>query len=164
MSYNSNLKFKIRKWTKFGDLSIRPRTVRVRTTDHPPYQDLDSPSQQSRPSKVTGRGSSTDPSRTVCDRQINRAEAVRVSLSTLVSLSLTPHTPKGDSCRLWADGEANLRTDCPGDCWKFLNYVFISVFQNLMEFVWFIQLWEFLGFSLWSRIGQWNYKFDWWNC
>jgi hypothetical protein len=92
MSYNSNLKFKIRKWTKFGDLSIRPRTVRVRTTDHPPYQDLDSPSQQSRPSKVTGRGSSTDPSRTVCDRQINRAEAVRVSLSTLVSLSLSHPT------------------------------------------------------------------------
>jgi hypothetical protein len=35
-----------------------------------------------------------------------------VSLSTVVSLS--HHTPKGDSCRLCADGEANLRTDCPG--------------------------------------------------
>jgi hypothetical protein len=94
MSYNSNLKFKIRKWTKFRDLSIRSRTVRVRTADRPPYQDLDSPSQQSRPSEVTGRGPSADPSRTVRDRQISRAEAVRVSLSTLVSLTHTPHAKR----------------------------------------------------------------------
>jgi hypothetical protein len=66
MSYNSNLKFKIRKWIKFGDLS---------------------PSQQSIPSEVTGRGPSTDPSRTIRDRLISRAEAVRVSLSTLIPLS-----------------------------------------------------------------------------
>jgi hypothetical protein len=89
MSDKTNLKFKIRKWTKFEDLSIRPRTVRVRTTDRSPYQDLDSPSQQSRPSKLTGRGPSAVPARTVRDRQISRAEAVRVSLSTVVSLSHT---------------------------------------------------------------------------
>jgi hypothetical protein len=164
MSDKSNLKFKIKKWTKFGNLSIRPRTVRVRTVDSPPYQDLDSPSQQSRPSELIGRGPSAVPARTVRDRQISRPEAVRVSLSTVVFPSLTLHTPKGDSCRLWADGEANLRTDCPRACWKFINYVFISVFQHLMEFVWFIQLCEFLGFSLWSRIGQWIHKIDWWNC
>jgi hypothetical protein len=64
MSDKTNLKFKIRKWTKFEDLSIRPRTVRVRTTDRSPYQDLDSPSQQSRPSKLTGRGPSAVPART----------------------------------------------------------------------------------------------------
>src|SRR5688572_9742412 len=100
MSDKSILKFKIRKWTKLEYLSIRPRTVRVRTADRPPYEDLDSPSQQSRPYELTGRGPSADPSRTVCDRQISRAEAVRVSLSMLVSLSLTLHTPKSDSCRL----------------------------------------------------------------
>ena len=94
MSDKSNLKFKIRKWTKFGDLSIRSRTVRVRTTDHLPYQDLDSLSQQSRQSELTGRGPSAVPARTVRDRQISRAEAVRLSLSTLVSFSLTLHTPK----------------------------------------------------------------------
>ena len=94
MSDKSNLKFKIRKWTKFGDLSIRPWTVRVMTADHPTYQVLDSPSQQSRLFELSGRGPSVDPTRTVRDRQINRAEAVRLSLSTLVSFSLTLHTPK----------------------------------------------------------------------
>jgi hypothetical protein len=84
--------------------------------DRPLYQDLDSPSQQSRQSELTGRGPSVVPVRTVLDRQISRAEAVRVSLSTVVSLSLAHHSPKGDSCRLCADGEANLCTDCPGDC------------------------------------------------
>jgi hypothetical protein len=134
MSDKSNLKFKIKKWTKFGDLSIRSRTVRVMTVDRLTYQDLDSPSQQSRHSELTGRGPSADPSRTVRDRQISRAEAVRVSLSMLVSFSLTLHTPKVIlvDCEC---SEPNLRTDCPGDCWKFINHVFISVFQNLMEFI-----------------------------
>jgi hypothetical protein len=94
MSDKLNLKLKIRKWTKLEYLSIRPRTVRVRIADRLPYQDLDSPSRQSRPSELKGRGPSADPSQTVRDRQISRAEAVRVSLSTLVSLSLTLHTPK----------------------------------------------------------------------
>jgi hypothetical protein len=31
------------------------------TADRPPYQDLDSPSQQSRPSELTGRGPSAVP-------------------------------------------------------------------------------------------------------
>jgi hypothetical protein len=62
--------------------------------DRPMYQVLDSPSQQSRLSELTGRGPSADPTRTVRDRQIIWAEAVRLSLSTLVSFSLTLHTPK----------------------------------------------------------------------
>jgi hypothetical protein len=94
LSDKPNLKFKIRKWAKLGYLSIRLWTVRVRTVDRPTYQDLDSPSQQSRPSELIGHGPSADPTRTVRDRQISRAEAVRVSLSTLVSFSLTLHTPK----------------------------------------------------------------------
>ena len=164
MSIKSDLKFKIRKWTKFGDLSIRPRTVRVRTTDRPPYQDLDSPSQQSRQSELTGRGRSTVPAQNVRDRQLSRAGADRLSLSSVAFSSHTLHTPKGDSRRLWADREANLCTDCPEACWKFNNHVFIPVFQNLMDFIWFIQIWEFFGFSLWSRIEQWIHKSDWWNC
>jgi hypothetical protein len=94
MSDKSNLKFKIRKWTKFGDLSIRPQTVRVMTADRPTYQVLDSPSQQSKLYELIGRGPSTDPSRTIRDRQISWAEAVRLSLSTQVSFSLTLYTPK----------------------------------------------------------------------
>ena len=64
------------------------------TVDRPTYQVLDYPSQQSRLSELTGRGSSADPTWTVRDRQINRAEAVRLSLSTLVSFSVTLDTPK----------------------------------------------------------------------
>jgi hypothetical protein len=41
--------------------------------DRPPYQDLYSPSQQSRPSELTGRGPSVVPAWTVRDRQIRRA-------------------------------------------------------------------------------------------
>jgi hypothetical protein len=132
--------------------------------DRPPYQGLDSPSQQSRQSESTGRRSSAVPTRTVRDRQLSRAETVKLSLSSVIFSSHTFHTPKGDSCRLWADGEVNLRTDCPEACWKFNNHVFIPVFQNLMDFIWFLQIWGFFKFSLWSRIHQWIYKYDWWNC
>jgi hypothetical protein len=45
MSIKSDLKFKIRKWTKFEEFSIRLRTVHLWTADRLPYQDLDSPSQ-----------------------------------------------------------------------------------------------------------------------
>jgi hypothetical protein len=51
MSIKSDLKFKIRKWTEFEKLSIRPRTVRLWTVDHPQYQDLDSPGQKCRQSE-----------------------------------------------------------------------------------------------------------------
>jgi hypothetical protein len=130
------------------------------------------------PSDVSGSGQSEATDQTVW---IDRARTVRRPLtdrprqadksgrgSQFVTfnaclLSHTPHA-KSDSWRLRADGGPKLRTDCPGDCWKFINHVFILVFQNLMEFVWFIQLWEFLGVSFWSGIGQWNYNFDWWNC
>ena len=164
MSIKSDLKFKIRKWTKFEELSIRPRTVHLWTADRPPYQDLDSPSQQSRQSELPGRRPPVVPAWTVRDRQLSRAGADRLSLSSVAFSSHTLHTSKGDSHRLWADREANLRTDCLEACWKFNNHVFIPVFQNLMDFIWFLQIWGFFGFSLWSRIEQWIYKYDWWNC
>jgi hypothetical protein len=85
MSIKSDLKFKIRKWTKFEDLSIRPRTVRLWTADRPPYQDLDSSSQQCRQSELPGHGPSIAPARTVRDRQLNRAEPVNLSLSSVAS-------------------------------------------------------------------------------
>jgi hypothetical protein len=163
MSIKSDLKFKIRKWTKFGDLSTRSRTVRVRTADRPPHQDLDSPRQQNRQSELLVRGLSAIPARTVHDRQLSRAEAVRLSVSSVAFSSHTLHTSKGNSRRLWADREANLRTDCMEACWKFNNHVFIPVFQNLMDFIRFLQIWGFFGFSLWSRIEQWIHKYDWWN-
>jgi hypothetical protein len=140
-----------------------PRTVHLWTTDRPPYQDLDSLSQESRQSELPGHGPSAVPARTVRDRQLSWVEAVNWSLSSVAFSSHTLHTSKGDSRRLWADREGNLRTDCPEACWKFNNHVFIPVFQNLMDFIWFLQIWGFFGFSLWSRIKQWIHKSDWWN-
>jgi hypothetical protein len=93
--YERQIKFEIQN-QKVDKVGI----FEYQAADRPRHQDLDSLSQQSKPSELTGRGPSADPSRTVRDRLISRAEAVRVSLSTLVSLSLTLHTPKGDSCRL----------------------------------------------------------------
>jgi hypothetical protein len=115
MSDKSNLKFKIRKWTKFGYLSIKSRTVRIRTADRPTYQDQDSPSQRSRPSELTGRGPSAYPARTVRDMQISRAEAVRViTFKTSFSLSHTLYTPKVTL----VDCERMVNRNCARTVWE----------------------------------------------
>jgi hypothetical protein len=85
MSIKSDLKFKISKWTKFEELSIRSRTILLWTADRPLYQDLDNPSQQSRQSESPGREPFVAPARTVHDRQLNQAEAVNLSLSSVAS-------------------------------------------------------------------------------
>jgi hypothetical protein len=64
-STNSDLKFKIRKWTDIGKLSIRPRTVRPWTEDRPSYQELDSPVRNADSLNSSGRGPSAAPARTV---------------------------------------------------------------------------------------------------
>jgi hypothetical protein len=92
ISIKLDLKFKIRKWTKFEDLGISPRTIRLWTADRPPYQVLDSPREQCRQSELPGRGPFAAPAWTVRDRQLNRAEPVNLSLSSIVSpLSLSTH-------------------------------------------------------------------------
>jgi hypothetical protein len=58
MSINSELKFKIRKWTEVEKLSIRLRTVRPWTTDRPQYQDLNSPVRSADCLKLSRRGPS----------------------------------------------------------------------------------------------------------
>jgi hypothetical protein len=134
------------------------------TADRSKNQSLDSPSDRTDCPKFPGRGPSGAPSWTVRDRQLSQAEAEKgVILSSLSFLSHTPQA-KSESCRFWADGGSKLRMDCSGDLLRFNRHVFISVFQNPTKFIQFTQVWEFLGFLLWSEIGQWNYGFDWWNC
>ena len=69
MSTNSDLKFKIRKWTDVGKLSIRPRTVRPWTADRPQNQELDSPISNADRLNSSGCGPSAAPAPTVRDRQ-----------------------------------------------------------------------------------------------
>jgi hypothetical protein len=134
MSIKSHLKFKIRKWTEFEKLSIRPWTVRPWTTDRPQYQDLDSPVRSADCLKLSGHGPSTAPAWTVRNRQLRRSEAVNViSIHCLPSHAL--HSPKGHFRRLCADGEEKLRTESPKACGKFNKHVFIPVFHNLMDFI-----------------------------
>ena len=143
------------------------------------YQAADRPPMDRGPSAVSGSGQSGQKRR---QSEVTRARTVhrpcadrpRQALksswaSQLVTFihwlsSLTLLTPKGHFCRLWADGEVKLRTDCPEACGTFNKHVFIPVFHNLMDFIKFLQIWGFFGFSLWSRIKQWIHKSDWWNC
>jgi hypothetical protein len=63
------LKFKIRKWSDIGKLSIRSRTVCPWTADRPQHQELDSPISNADRLNSSGRGPSADPAQTVRDRQ-----------------------------------------------------------------------------------------------
>ena len=85
MSIKSDLKFKIRKWTEFEELSLRLRIVRPWTADRPQYQDLDSPVRSTDSLKLSGRGPSTAPARIVRDRQLRRAWAVNLSFLLIAS-------------------------------------------------------------------------------
>jgi hypothetical protein len=66
-------------------MSIRPRTVRLWTADRPQYQDLDSPVRSADSLKLSGRGPSAAPARTIRDRQLRRVEAVNLSFLSIAS-------------------------------------------------------------------------------
>jgi hypothetical protein len=70
ISTNSDLKFKIRKWTAIGKLSIRPRTVRPWTADRPQHQELDRPISHADRLNPSGREPSAAQARTVRDRAV----------------------------------------------------------------------------------------------
>jgi hypothetical protein len=123
MSTNSDLKFKIRKWTDIGKLSIKPQTVRPRTADRPPMD--------RGPSAASGTGQSDQqcrPSELIRPRTVRRPcadrprQAVksgrgrRLVICVLCPFSLTLHSPNSLLCRLCADGEVTLRTDSPTAC------------------------------------------------
>jgi hypothetical protein len=78
ISTNSDSKFKIRKWTATGKLSIRPRTVRPWTADRPQHQELDSPISLADRLNSSGRGPSAAPARTVRDRAVKSARGRRL--------------------------------------------------------------------------------------
>jgi hypothetical protein len=80
--YERQIRFEIQnqKVDNVWRFEYQAAAVRVRTADRPPYQDLDSPSEQSRQSELTGHGPSAVPARTVRDRLLRRAEAIRLSL------------------------------------------------------------------------------------
>jgi hypothetical protein len=148
MSIKSDLKFKIRKWTELEKLSIRPRTVRPWTVDRLQYQELDSPIRSADRLKLSGRGPSAAPARTVRDRQIRQVEAVNLSFLLIASPLTLSTRHKGHFRRLCADAEEKLRMDSPKSCGKFNKHVFIPVFHNLMDFIKFLQIWGLFGFSL----------------
>jgi hypothetical protein len=141
MSTNSVLKFKIRKWTNIGKLSIRPRTVRPWTTVRPPYQELDSPVRNADSLNSSGHG----PSATGSKSRAEAADLLFPLFATPLSLSTRQ---KGLLYRLCADGEGKLRTDSPTACEKFNRHVVITVFHNLMDFIKSIQFLGLFGFPL----------------
>jgi hypothetical protein len=53
---------------------------------------------------------------------------------------------KGHFHRLCADGEEKLGTDNPKACGKFNKHVFIPIFHNLMDFIKFLQTWDYSDF------------------
>jgi hypothetical protein len=123
MSTNSDLKFKIRKWTDIGKLSIRPRIVRSWTADCPRNQELDSPISHADSLNSSWRGPSAAPAWTVrrpCadhPRQAVKAgRARRLVICVTCSFSLALLSPNNLLCRLCADGEVTLRTDSPTAC------------------------------------------------
>jgi hypothetical protein len=73
-----------------------------------------------------------------------RGSQLVISTHCLSSHAL--HSPKGHFRRLCADGEEKLRTDSPKACGKFNKHVFIPVFHNLMDFIKFLQIWDYLDF------------------
>jgi hypothetical protein len=115
MRINSDLKFKIRKWTEFGKLSIRPRTIRRPCADRPRHA-----------------------------VKLGRGNKLVISAHCISSLAL--HSPKSHFRRLCTDGEENLCTDSPKACGKFNKHVFIPVLHNLMDFIKFLQIWDYSEF------------------
>jgi hypothetical protein len=140
MSIKSDLKFKIRKWTKFEKLSIRPRTVRPWTVDRPQYQDLDSPVRSADSLKLSGHGPSAPPCADRPRQAVKRGRGSQLVISTHCLSSHALHSPKGQFRRLCVDGEEKLRTNSPKACGKFNKHVFIPIFHNLMDFIKFIQI------------------------
>ena len=116
MSTNSDLKFKIRKWTAIGKMSIRPRTVRPWTADRPQHQELDSPISLADSLKSSGRGPSAAPARTVRDRAEKGTEPADLPVVLTRSISLALHSPYTLLCRVCADREVQLRADSPTAC------------------------------------------------
>jgi hypothetical protein len=123
MSIKSDLKFKIRKWTDIGKLSIRPRTVRPWTADRPRNQELDSPISNADRLNSSGRGPSAAHARTVrrpcADRPrqaVKTGRDRRLVICATCSFSLALLSPNNLFCRLCAAGEVTLRTDSPTAC------------------------------------------------
>ena len=116
MSTNSDLKFKIRKWTDIGKLSIRPRTVRPWTADRPQHQELDSPISLADSMKSSGRGPSAAPARTVRDRAEKEAVPADLPVVPICLFSLALFSPKTPLYRVCADGEVKICADSPTAC------------------------------------------------
>jgi hypothetical protein len=123
MSTNSDLKFKIRKWTDVGKLSIRPWTIRPWTADRLQHQELDSPISNADRLNSSGRGPSAAPARTVrrpcADRPrqaVKLGRGRRLVICVLCPFSLALHSPNSLLYRLCADEEVTLRTDNPTAC------------------------------------------------
>jgi hypothetical protein len=73
-----------------------------------------------------------------------RGSKLVISAHCISSLAL--HSPKSHLRRLCTDGEEKLRTDSPKACGKFNKHVFIPVFHNLMDFIKFLQIWDYSDF------------------
>jgi hypothetical protein len=139
MSTNLDLKFKIRKWTEFGKLSIRPRTVRPWTTDRPQYQELDSPVSNADSLNALGRGPSA----------IGSKARQRPQTCYFCSLQLLSRSPLAKKVS-FVDCA---RTEKRSYAWivrklveKFNQHVVITVFHNLMDFIKSLQFWDYWDF------------------
>jgi len=160
MSTNSDLKFKIRKWTDIGKLSIRPRTVRPWTADRPQHQELDSPISLADSLKSSGRGPSAAPARTVRDRAVKSGSGRRLDIcahSLFHSCSpLAQYSPvssvrgrwskvaHGQSDSLWQHS-INMSSS------RYLQILWISSNLFIFEIIWVSSLiWNWaVGFKIW---------------
>jgi hypothetical protein len=139
MRINSDLKFKIRKWTKFEKLSIRPRTVRPWTADCPQYQELDSPVRSADSLNVSGRG----PSATGSKAEQRQQTCHFCSLHLLSRSTLAKKVTFVDCA--WTEKRSCART-VRKLVEKFNQHVIIPVFHNLMYFIKSLQLWDYSDF------------------
>jgi hypothetical protein len=146
MSINSDLKFKIRKWTEFGKLSIRPWTVRPWTADRPQYQELDSLIRSADSLNASGRG----PSAILRGPSVTGSKAgQRQQTCHFCSLHLLSRSPLAKKVT-FVDCARTEKRSCARTVRKlvekFNQHVVILVFHNLMDFIKSLQLWDYSDF------------------
>jgi hypothetical protein len=144
MSTNSVLKFKIRKWTEIGKLSIRPRTVRPWTADRLQYQELNSPVNSADSLNTSGRGPSLRGSSATGSKAGQRQQTCYFcSLQLLTRSPLAKRVSFVDFA--WTEKRSYART-VRQLVEKFNQHVVITVFCNLMDFIKSLQFWDYSDF------------------